>query len=339
MHRLERIARANGGFVTRREVLAAGHDDHEVADAATWTSVRRGVYAPKALYDALDERARHLLLLRSVLATREDDVVATHDSAVMAHGLGDYGGRGTYGLDLEVAHLARVGGTTSRRTASVTYHRGRVDASALTVVDGIRCVEAARAVAETMTTVSLDAAAVLASSWLAHERWDTRRRGMVELFDEASAKARLRSTLQALGRRRGARRAHDAIDIADARCESVAEVRFLVLCWEHHLPRPSTQHEIALGPDAYAEADFAWPEAGLVVEVDGMLKYADEPDRPGAARTRAAAEKRRERALRDVGWSVIRITWADLAPENRARTAAYVRRELEKAARLKARRR
>ncbi|WP_262850081.1 endonuclease domain-containing protein [Mumia quercus] len=339
MHRLERIARANGGFVTRSEVLAAGHDDHDVADAALWTSVRRGVYAPKALYDTLDQRARHLLLLRSVLATREDDVVATHDSAVVAHGLGDYGGRGTYGLDLDVAHVARVVGTTSRRTPSVAYHRGPVEPSSIVVVDGIRCVEPVRAVVETMTTVSLDAATVLASSWLAHERWDARRRGMVELFDEESTKAGLRSALHALGRRRGARRAADGIAIADARCGSVAEVRFLVLCWEHDLPRPSTQHEIAFGPDAYAEADFAWPEAGLVVEVDGMLKYADDPDRPGAARTRASAEKRRERALRDVGWSVIRITWADLAPENRARTAAYVRRELDKAARLRARRR
>jgi len=46
------------------------------------------------------------------------------------------------------------------------------------------------------------------------------------------------------------------------------------------------------------------------------------------------AEKRRELKVRDLGYHVVRLTWADLAPENAERTAARLRRELARAQRL-----
>ncbi|KAA1424433.1 type IV toxin-antitoxin system AbiEi family antitoxin domain-containing protein [Mumia zhuanghuii] len=336
MKGLERLARINGGFVTRREVLDSGLWDSDLTraiSAGEWTTVRRGVYAPTASYAPLDSRDRHLLLLRSVLAESGPDYVATHDSAVVAGGLGDYG-HGTYELDLEVAHIARVGGTTSRRTSSIQYHRAAVHPDAATVIAGLRCIGAARAIVETMPTTSLDAATVLASSWLASRRSEVRRSGMVELFDEAEAKRHLHQEVAALGLRRGVRTARAAIDIADARCESVGEVRFLVLCWEYGLPRPRTQLEVPLDGDRYAEVDFAWPDVRLIIEFDGMLKYDEARAGGRPARVTVGAEKRRERAVRDRGWHVGRVTWDDLLPANRERTALYVRRELARAARL-----
>lgn len=331
MHRLIRRARNNGGYVTRREALDAGYGERELADvlAREWATVRRGVYAPKQWYEGLGERERHLLLVRSVLDELGSDWVATHDSAVVAHGLGDYG-QGTYGLDLAVAHVARIGGTTSRRTASVQYHRGAVAPEQVTSAAGLPALGATPAVVEAMTQHPLDAATVLACSWLACRRTEARQAGRLAAFDEEAARAELRATLDAVGARRGTRTARDAIEIADPRCESVGEARFLVLCWEHDLPRPETQVQVDLPNGTWAEVDFLFREVGMIVEFDGMLKYEDEPGR--TAKEKVAAEKRRERALRDLGWHLVRVTWADLAPANRTRTVAYLRRELAAAA-------
>ena len=46
----------------------------------------------------------------------------------------------------------------------------------------------------------------------------------------------------------------------------------------------------------------------VVVEVDGALKYADDPDGHTLFR-----EKVREDRLRELGYEVVRVTWADLA--------------------------
>lgn len=342
MHRLERQARWGAGYVTRRDVLDAGYSDAELAravDEHTWTTVRRGVYAPADWYATLTARDKHLLLVRSVIAPLDPECVVTHDSAVVVHGLGDYG-HGTYELDLDVAHVARLGGTTSRRTASVQHHRAPVDPAEVTTVNGMRVRDDVSAVVETMTTLDLEPACVLASSWLAEQRQRAQRHHTP--FAEEDAKAVLLARLESSGPRPGGRVARDAITIADARCQSVAEVRFLVLCWEFGLPRPEPQAVFALAGGGRAEVDFFWTVEGLVVEVDGMLKYADPPvDEAGGRRTsaqdRVKAEKRRERALRDLGLHVVRVTWADLAPANRARTAEFVRRELERAARMRAR--
>ncbi|WP_370620079.1 type IV toxin-antitoxin system AbiEi family antitoxin domain-containing protein [Mumia qirimensis] len=330
-----------GGFVTRVDALECGYGDHDLRDAlrsGSWVSVRRGVYAPRETYARLTPRERHLLLLRTVLAEKGPGWFATHDSAVVAHELGDYG-LGTYELDLTVAHVARTGGATSRRTASFQTHRAAVDPATTTNAAGLPSVEAARAVVATMTKLSLDAATVLASTWLARQRRTARESGRSEEFDEEDARARLRALLDDGGARPGTRVARDAIDVADARCESVGEVRFLVLCWEHGLPRPETQIEVAI-PGGRAEVDFMWRNVGMIVEFDGMLKYEDDTGPEGRkAKDNVIAEKRRERALRELGWHVVRVTWADLAPANRERTAAYLRRELERAAKMRARQR
>lgn len=62
--------------------------------------------------------------------------------------------------------------------------------------------------------------------------------------------------------------------LVDSRIESVAESRFLVLAWRQHLPAPEPQLKIA---DEHGvirtRVDFAWPEHGVFLEVDGRTKY------------------------------------------------------------------
>ena len=69
--------------------------------------------------------------------------------------------------------------------------------------------------------------------------------------------------------------------------------------------------------------DFAWPEAGLLGEFDGKVKYG-RLLRPGQEPGDAVyAEKLREDAIRAEDWEVVRWTWADL--RNFAATAARIR--------------
>ena len=80
---------------------------------------------------------------------------------------------------------------------------------------------------------------------------------------------------------------------------SEAEADFLRLWAEHAIPTP--QSNVLVGG---CEVDFLWPEARLVVEVDGAEAH----------HTRRAfhEDRRRDRTLAALGIQVLRVTWRDL---------------------------
>lgn len=53
--------------------------------------------------------------------------------------------------------------------------------------------------------------------------------------------------------------------------------------------------------------DFAWPELGIILEFDGAVKYKENGSKA------LVEEKRREDALRALGWTVVRCVWSDLS--------------------------
>jgi very-short-patch-repair endonuclease len=83
---------------------------------------------------------------------------------------------------------------------------------------------------------------------------------------------------------------------------SELEARFLYMLGDWGLPRPHTNLVVA-----GFEVDCVWPEHGLIVELDGFAIHG----------TRLAFEtdRRRDRALQAARWTVIRITWRQLAEE------------------------
>ncbi|WP_370620109.1 hypothetical protein [Mumia sp. Pv 4-285] len=155
----------------------------------------------------------------------------------------------------------------------------------------------------------------------------------MEEFSQATAKAQLRDVLDAFGKRPGTRDAKDALAIADARCDSAAEVLVLVLCWRFDIPPPEPQYPVSLPGGRRAEVDFAWPAIRHVLEFDGAEKYLDDPVGGMTARDKILAEKRRERDIRDLGYGMTRLTWADLQPASQVRTAARIKRDLARSAR------
>jgi hypothetical protein len=103
----------------------------------------------------------------------------------------------------------------------------------------------------------------------------------------------------------------EVVEFADAQCESPLESLSRICFAQQELPPPETQVEIA-----GARVDFLWRKYRTIVEADGMSKYTD----PQVLRR----EKRREDRLREQGYEVVRVTWAEILyyPE---RVAARIR--------------
>jgi very-short-patch-repair endonuclease len=100
----------------------------------------------------------------------------------------------------------------------------------------------------------------------------------------------------------GVRALRDAARPEPARTRSEAERRLLELIRAARLPEPRTNARAG----GY-EVDLLWPEAGLVVEVDGYAFHS----------TRSAFERdrRRDADLHAAGYVVLRVTWRQVVDE------------------------
>lgn len=101
---------------------------------------------------------------------------------------------------------------------------------------------------------------------------------------------------------------------------SELERRMLALIRQYRLPAPA--RELPVGPQRRYRADFAYPDAGLLVEVDGF----DSHGTPDAL----SADLRRQNELVADGWRVLRYTWPAVV-EHPARVAAEIAGQLRRA--------
>ncbi len=81
------------------------------------------------------------------------------------------------------------------------------------------------------------------------------------------------------------------------------EAAFFAFLAEEGFPPPLINHPILAGDETFT-VDFAWPSARLIVETDGDAFHSSPQ--------RRSADKRRDRRLRAIGWSVIRVAWEHL---------------------------
>lgn len=197
-----------------------------------------------------------------------DGAVASHRTAAAIWGI-----RPSASRRVEIT----AKGARARRK-DILLHRNRLAAADITAVDGIPVTTPARTL--------VDLADVLS------------RRALERAFDEAEY---LRLDCSGLapvpGRRGNGRLAHvlSRHPIGTTRTRSRLEDRFLELCAAHELPRPRVNVRVG-----EYEVDFHFPDAGLVVELDG----------DAAHRTKRAFEtdRIRDAELAVQGQRVIRIT-------------------------------
>ncbi|MGW6196311.1 type IV toxin-antitoxin system AbiEi family antitoxin domain-containing protein [Kribbella sp. NPDC055110] len=301
--RLEVIAAGRGGWFTRPDAHAAGYSDSELRQrvrSGQWLRMSFNSYVdPRAWPDEPPwERAtrRHLLHVR-MASERLGDVVVSHQSAALLHGLP------VWGTDLARAHFTRVASGRPRVGRGVQVHRGTPAVDEIVELGGLNVTSVDRAIVETACTTSYEVGVVMA---------DVALRGLTTREQLAAVVRRHRHW-------RGLPAAQAAVLFADARSESVGESRLRVLMANHGLPEPELQVEIwDAGGRLIGRVDFLLAGV-LVVEFDGAMKYGDNADA-------VLAEKYREDRLRECGYGVARVNWAELT--NPHETAARLERAL-----------
>ncbi len=191
--------------------------------------------------------------------------------------------------DLGAVHVAGIAKAHPRRSPGLQVHRP-VEAVDVTERLGIPVVLAELAALQTCRAVSQRAAMIAAEAGL--------RCGTICS----------KTLLEREGRSRWGRAAAQMVALADGLSESPGESLCRLVFAGLGLTQPEQQAEIRDQHGRFvARVDFLWRELGLVVEFDGAAKYGGLDGREALV-----AEKRREDALRRLGFRVVRLTWSDL---------------------------
>lgn len=286
------------GVFLRAEAIGHGYDDKDLTRslrAGVLTRVRHGSYVFTDTWAPLTLEQRHVVLGRAVMR-RVRGVALSHTTAALAHGMD------VWDADLRRAHVTRLDGGAGRTEPDLVHHEGVTHPTDLVTARGVSATTPVRAALETATLLGTERGMVTASSGL-----------RLGLFDEADL-ARQHDQMQRWG---GAQSLHLVTRLADGSYESVGEVRTAYLLWRHGIARPTPQLEVYDAAGRFlARVGFAWERERLILEFDGRTKYLQHL-RPGESPTDAVLrEKRREDALREAGWMVIRATWSDLRPSS-----------------------
>lgn len=290
-----RAARVGIDGTTLRQLVKAGecHPLH------------RGWYTPYR-----PKNAREHFRLRTIALMFEygQVAVASHGSAIVLLDLP------TEAIDLGTAHLMWRGQATKFEAFSRVRIHERVASDDLalqweTVHPALACVQVGLGDPRALM-VAADAAL---------------RQGLV-------TPDQLRAAASLLRGQRGLTRARAAIEWCDARHETPGEsVTAFVLRQLGYDLDPQFGPGLTGPGGGPLHADFLILGTRVLVEFDGEIKYeardADE------ARQLLFAEKRREDALREAGYEVVRLTWRDLQnPELvRAKIEAAIARSLSRA--------
>jgi Transcriptional regulator, AbiEi antitoxin len=195
------------------------------------------------------------------------------------------------------------------KTTSVkgcVVHRELVPESRRTVMDGLSTTDVAR------TVVDLARSHPFASSIVAAD--GALGAGLTTKPDLAAAAAGFRGR-PSFGRIE--RVLAFTTDQSASPGESLARTVFAA----QGLPAPLLARPISVDGVVIAEVDFLWPEHRTIAEFDGGDKYLADNDRGDDVLWQ---EKLREERLREAGFEVVRMTWAQITrqPEQ---TAARIR--------------
>jgi very-short-patch-repair endonuclease len=107
---------------------------------------------------------------------------------------------------------------------------------------------------------------------------------------------------------RGARRLRRVLAAMDQRSESVGETRTRLLLAKLGIHDAELQLEVETPTGRY-RGDFGWSERKVILEFDGRAKYFDYAPTDEVI----FEERRREKALKAMGWEVVRIEWDHLS--------------------------
>jgi len=286
---LATLAAAHFGAFTSRDAYECGYHRQSLSQLVRRGQILRvgpGAYVDRDRYEAASPERRHEMATRAVVRTFDGRVYASHYSALTLMSLP------VFGAPLDQIHVARTVDSLSRRRPGLSIHTAYVSGSGC-VIGGTPSVTPALAILGAAMACGIETGVVAADAALASGR---------TTVDD------LQTWLGRLSRHRDVTRARQVVRLADARCESVGESRArLLLNALGYRPIPQVEIRDSQGR-LVGRVDFLLEGERIIVEFDGLMKYAD-----ANGRDALAAEKSREDRLRALGYEFVRLTWADLS--------------------------
>jgi len=250
-----------------------------------WIRLRRGACAEAAGLSADQHVAARQVAVARIDALREQLSVphaASHMSAAVVWRLPL--------LDVPAAvHIVQATRRSGDAARDVVRHYRPGSADDAVVERGREVTALARTTVDCMLALTPRAALVVADGAVA---LGVDRQACQELLADA-------------GPIRGVVGARQVLALADDGAESPGETLTRWALLSGGLPVPTTQVPIETHLGTFW-ADLGWPEWRLVLEYDGRAKYAL------LTSDALMREKRRQDAIGEAGWRMIRVTWADL---------------------------
>jgi len=250
-----------------------------------WVRVRRGAYVEAAALDGDPLlRARQVALARIDAVCRQSrlDAVVSHSSAALVWGLPVF-------RSPDRTHVVQTSRRAGNTAPDVARHLRDADDVAAVERHGVRVTTLARTVVDCAQTLGARGGLVVADA----------------AFAAGADRAECELILAGLAGARGVRTARAVVAFADDGAESPGETLARSALLSIGLPVPQTQVPVATHLGTFW-ADLGWSEWRLLAEFDGAVKYG-----AGTADV-VLKEKRRQDAIDEAGWRVMRLTAADL---------------------------
>jgi hypothetical protein len=280
-------------IVLTRTLLGQGFDDRDLGRMrrdGTLVRVRRGAY----VREQPEERTRaeqHRELIFATAPQLHDGAVLSHTSAGILHGLP------IWPVAFDRVHVTRNRSSGGKRRSIVHVHTAPLSDDHVTTIDGVPVTSLARTVVDLCRTLPIEQAVAAGDRALAY--------GLVREV--------LEDQLSRMARWPGIRQGRRAVELLDSRSESAGESASRVRLHQDGFPAPELQQDIFDEKGKFvARVDFQWKEQRTIGEFDGKIKYGQSLKTGESIEEVLFKEKRREDALRDLGWQIVRWLWADI---------------------------
>lgn len=280
-----RLAEGQHGVVARRQLLelGLGEDavDHRLV-IGRLHPVARGVYA-----------VGHRVLSQAGIWTAA--VLSSGSGAVLSH----RSAAALWGIRDSVSGPVEV--TASRKStssSSIRRHHSTLPDDEVTVHEGIPVTVVPRTIFDLAASSSVDRVENAIRQAEYRRLYD--RLSLIDMIDRYPGRRGVRRVRQALSR---------IESLPSGRTRSPLEERFLPFLRRYGLPRPRLNNWIVVGEERF-EVDCHWSGTGQVVELDSWEAHG--------TRSAFREDRARDRILRTAGYSVTRISWAQLDDEPEA---------------------
>jgi hypothetical protein len=306
---LGRIA-ANGGFITRIEALDAGLSAGEINSnvrQGRWVRIRRGVFADRGAWDALDRfREQPVLAARAALATMRRYSVLSHDSAALVQGME------VMDSYRSLVHVTRPGHPRAWTADGVRHHLARFAPEQVRRVDGLEVLDPARTAVDIARDSGFPAGVVACDSAMRH---GVTRNELIDAYSIMKSWP-------------GVTRARAAVDFADPSAANGGESLHRILVAELGLDEPidpqfpiQTPHglrivDLRVGRHFF---EFHGTDKLLPAELGGLSAVS--------AREAIRAEHDRATDLRDLGFGLSDTYAPDLHGSRRPAARRRLARE------------